>query len=584
MRKVTLIFAVVFLMGFAAWAQHPPPNHSGVSAVRYTHPIQTNLAATSEDSAIYEEIAFIPKGPGGVHYRGDSPGSEMAPQGPGALAVDGSGGFWLLDTVAGHVLHLDSNGSVTANLDLSKDLIHGAALSSQRVGRSQEERIAVYDLGAEAPRVLQYDQYGRELSRVDLPLDWTGSLQKVALNTDGSFDAFLVAGEDIGRYRVNTQREKTAYMKVADPNRGLFGYWGIETDPAGKWSDHIRTVDPDNVPAEKEYLGQSAKGDRFFRVGEFAGDAEGNMYVDITIQRFRKNGKFSGIARVPVREQYVPVESNDGIAFDPLTGNVYVLVPRPTGASIRRLEFVQNLEPLPPMMRPVAPRAAELVITANSIGTNQMIATSNSYCNSGTVRVPASAVPNDSTTTGRTSPSSYYMSTSGGNYGVPYSYGGFDTFANFATHMSQATASNHYKAGDVDTTQQISHSGTGASQWSGKPYFGVDCSGFVSRCWGLSSKQNTTTLLNYVFNYCPARFQQGDIMDRPGHHVRMYVDSATSLSSTGYYRYAESLGYYYGPWIYPYRISSQVSEGYAQYRFSGATSTSYYASVTSCPR
>lgn len=80
------------------------------------------------------------------------------------------------------------------------------------------------------------------------------------------------------------------------------------------------------------------------------------------------------------------------------------------------------------------------------------------------------------------------MSTSGGNYGVPYSFGGFDTLSIFATHMSGATSTNHWKAGDVDTTQQIYPSGTGATHWTGKPFFRVDCRGFVSRCWGLSQK------------------------------------------------------------------------------------------------
>jgi hypothetical protein len=582
MRNITIIFVAALLISLTAWAQHAPRNFFGVSAIQYTHPVQPKAATTtvSGDSRGYE-VAFIPRGLGGVHYRGDAPGNERAPQGPAALVVDGMGGFWVLDTVVGHVLHLDSKGNLIADLDLSKDLVHGAALSSQRIGRSQEERIAVYDLGVKAPRVIEYDQSGTQMVLVNLPLDWMGSLQKIFLNADGSFDAFLVAGNNFGRYRVSEDRGQIAYAKVSDSKP--FSYWGVESDPTAKWLDHIRTVDPDNVAAEKEYLGQSANGDRFFRVGEFAGDAEGNMYVDVTIQRFRQDGSFSGMARVPVREQYIPVESNDGIAFDASTGSIYVLVPRPSGASIRQLKLVEHLEPLPPIVRPATSTSVGRAATY-SIGTGTMIKTSNSYCNAGTVWVPASAVPNDSTTTGRTSPSLWYMSTSGGYYGVPYSFGGFDTLANFATHMSQATAANHYKAGDVDTTQQIFTTGMEASQWTGQPYFGVDCSGFVSRCWGLQTKEGTTSLLNYVSPNFPTTLQQGDIMDKSGTHVRMYVDSATSPSSSAYYIYAESYGDPYGPWIHTYRISDQVSQGYVQYRYGGAAWTGYYPSVTSCPR
>ena len=75
--------------------------------------------------------------------------------------MDGTGGFWVLDTVSGHVLHLDSTGKVIVNLNLSKDLIHGVTLATQRVGRSQEERFAVYDLGVGAPRVIQYNKYAK---------------------------------------------------------------------------------------------------------------------------------------------------------------------------------------------------------------------------------------------------------------------------------------------------------------------------------------------------------------------------------------------------------------------------------------
>src|SRR4051812_42494056 len=114
MRNVTIIFAVAFLVGLATWAQHAPPNLSGVPVIQYTHPVQPKVATTSEDSTGYE-VAFIPKGPGGVHYFGDAPGSERAPQGPGALAVDGAGGFWVLDTVVSHLLHLNATGKTIAN-------------------------------------------------------------------------------------------------------------------------------------------------------------------------------------------------------------------------------------------------------------------------------------------------------------------------------------------------------------------------------------------------------------------------------------------------------------------------------------
>src|SRR5436305_985019 len=307
---------------------------SGVPIVQYTHPVQIRAPIYRKS---WSDVAFVPKGDGGVHYRGDLPGSEMLPQGPEALAVDRSGGFWLLDTVSGHILHLSRTGSVIADFDKSADLIHGAALALGQVGASKQEVIAVLDRGTKLPRVLEYNRQGVKISETNLPIEWSGCIHQIALNSDGSFDTFVVAGE-IGRYRVSTKDGSTSYFRVPS-----LGYWGMGDGSAIELSGHkILPVDPDNLVMEKQLLGATPQGDRLFRVGEFAGDAEGNIYVDVTVQRFRSDGRVD-MARVPVRDQYVPVDSNDGIAIDPRTGELFALVPRPKGAWIRRLEFVDHL-------------------------------------------------------------------------------------------------------------------------------------------------------------------------------------------------------------------------------------------------
>jgi len=53
---------------------------------------------------------------------------------------------------------------------------------------------------------------------------------------------------------------------------------------------------------------------------------------------------------------------------------------------------------------------------------------------------------------------------------------------------------------------------------------GVDCSGFVSQCWGLTSKRSTSTL-PAICVPLPSwdDLRPGDIVDRPGSHVRLFV-------------------------------------------------------------
>jgi cell wall-associated NlpC family hydrolase len=550
---------------------------SGVPLVRFTHPVRAAVVrqASSETQrqalAGEDDIIFIPKGDGGIHYRGDQPGSEMLPQGPAAFAVDRFGEFWLLDTVSGHVLHLSRGGKIVGNFDKSGELMQPIAIAVGRVGASKRDGFAVLDSGITTPRVLQYDRRGAKVSETPLPLDWAGSIHQISLNDDGSFDVFVVAG-DSGRYHFFSRRGRTTYARVAD-----LGYAGPDEDLAPGLT--VAPVDPDNHVMEQHLLHVAADGERLIRVGEIAGDKQGNIYVDVTVRRLRADGT-SSVARIPVREQYVPVEGNDGIATDPRTDDVYMLVTREDGVAIRRLEFVDHLEPLPPIDQPrivsamMIPHAA-----AASLNTCSMIAVGNDYCSSATW-VPTCAVANDTSSIGRTKPS--YMS-SAGYYGVPYSWGGFDNRPNFAVHMSGATTTNHYKAGDVDETQQISYTGTGPTNWTGKPFFGVDCSGFISRAWNLTSKRSTTTLLDYVSGGTLTTFQQGDIMDYAGHHVMMYIDAATSPTSTGYYRYEEARGIPYGVELTTHQLSSLYAGGYKHYRYAGAVANACCVTVTSCP-
>lgn len=66
-------------------------------------------------------------------------------------------------------------------------------------------------------------------------------------------------------------------------------------------------------------------------------------------------------------------------------------------------------------------------------------------------------------------------------YQVPYCWGGWDSLSGFDTKIKDG-----YAAGNVCTNAPGYVGGTA----------GVYCSGFVSRCWGLSQKYNTTGLMN----------------------------------------------------------------------------------------
>ncbi|HID94488.1 MAG TPA: hypothetical protein EYP53_00330, partial [Candidatus Latescibacteria bacterium] len=70
---------------------------------------------------------------------------------------------------------------------------------------------------------------------------------------------------------------------------------------------------------------------------------------------------------------------------------------------------------------------------------------------------------------------------------------------------------------------------------------GIDCSGLVSRCWGLSSKYGTWTLQDITTEISKSQLLKGDILNYLGHHVRIYY-SSTGISPSDKVFVYEALG------------------------------------------
>lgn len=105
---------------------------------------------------------------------------------------------------------------------------------------------------------------------------------------------------------------------------------------------------------------------------------------------------------------------------------------------------------------------------------------------------------------------------------VPYCWGGWDLSSTFNSLMS-----SRYDAGDINTK-------TGGKQPSTA---GVDCSGLVSRLWGLGTKRNTSTVPGIGLGATDVSYylglpgsageRMGDLYLDPGSHA-MFVDYRTS--------------------------------------------------------
>jgi hypothetical protein len=99
--------------------------------------------------------------------------------------------------------------------------------------------------------------------------------------------------------------------------------------------------------------------------------------------------------------------------------------------------------------------------------------------------------------------------------GVPYKWGGFDSLESFERGVKAGKA-----AGDLYNAEKRRLGGKAVSGSA----VGLDCSGFISRCWRLEEKQSTSSLpaLCVKLNSL-AELRPGDALNQPGGHVVLFV-------------------------------------------------------------
>jgi hypothetical protein len=101
----------------------------------------------------------------------------------------------------------------------------------------------------------------------------------------------------------------------------------------------------------------------------------------------------------------------------------------------------------------------------------------------------------------------------GTNVSMPYCWGGWST-----QEQHIAAMANCKSAGDICSANGGGCSGGGAGLSCAS---GHDCSGLVSRAWGLTSKQSTSTLPGLSTAIPLSQVQPGDIVNIAGSHVRL---------------------------------------------------------------
>ena len=104
------------------------------------------------------------------------------------------------------------------------------------------------------------------------------------------------------------------------------------------------------------------------------------------------------------------------------------------------------------------------------------------------------------------------------NVGVPYMWGGFSSLREFRDGIKKG-----YYAGDVYTQEKRRLLENAVSRHA----VGIDCSGLISRCWGLERSYSTRELPGLCVPLASYEdLQPGDILNSHNNHVLLFKEFA----------------------------------------------------------
>jgi hypothetical protein len=296
-----------------------------------------------------------------------------------------------------------------------------------------------------------------------------------------------------------TVRVISTGLNQADPRRGQLDVDGVPID-----------ITMTHELGSLAILG-FASDDSFFVLAEKV-VVQDTLQVDQTVRHYDAQGVLLGLARVPLQDQFAYVEHNVTVGAD---DGVYALVTRPDRLEVQRLHFVPSLAPiLPEAAAAVAASPPGLLAAATpcTIDPATVVRTAWRYRDNQTFLSDANI---NGPCADRGKPR--YLGAPGEYTSVAYDWGGFDTVAEFNHFMQQGFQAGDFTIGPVQPCSR-----------------GVDCSGFVCRCWGLTSKRNTDGLPD-VCQRLPARqaLKQGDILNSPRTGGKGHVTLFSHIDARG---------------------------------------------------
>lgn len=440
-------------------------------------------------------------------------GESTEPWGPAGIVVADDGTVWIADGASHRVVGFDMSGQPRGTIDVSSKVVGIGGLATHG------SNLVVLDAAAPHPAVVVVDTRSGHLVK-EIPLPPTARLESglsgVATEPDGTIVAQLEGGtQGVSVGNVSTASRVTAGDSLPTTVTHT-GAGTIELAAHTDWRQPLTVRINDNpISIEapgREIAGQIAgatKSQVFMRVVESSQAAPtGEILVDSTVKMFDNRGVSTGEARIPKGSMI----RNSKITISP-QGAIIALIADTSAVSVVELGVVPPgtlNEAIPELPEPEQILRGENGKSLSAcVSRTTMAARDEAYRSN---RKALSATNISGACTGRAKPR--YLGAAGTYSSVPYKWGGFDTVASFNSHMSPQTG----RAGDISTGSSLTCA------------YGVDCSGFVSRVWGLSSKYGTSTLPQVSGTIPRSWLMPFDVFNKSG-HVMFYRSKTTS----GYY-------------------------------------------------
>lgn len=461
----------------------------------------------------YETVLELEVGEQGITY-GNRDAPELVTWGPTALDAEGDT-IWIADAARSRVraydrptrtwvedVELDALTQRIADVEAIDGTLYvlDNAGDVELLRVSADGSVAIVELPPGVAQLggvrgLAEDQDGSLL----FVLDGADPFMRV-LSPQGELDLTPLSGLSIDGARVTG----TAADLSNDPRRGVVSLGGFVVDeitvgasltgvePIGVWSD-----------------GRFAVSVREMAV------ADGELVLDETVRVYDAEGTFLREARLDSPAEALYVDNRFALTPD---GGVLALSTREDRVEVRQLEF--SSAGLPRVLPPSP------VLFAENDGSGPILDNDDHVpgsCRSGgsmhlealryaSVHLQYSEDNVAGECTSRGAPG--WASSPGSYTGVAYDWAGFDSLDEYEAQLSWGL-----QAGDI--------SPSGEGQTCSR---GVDCGGFVSRVWGLDARETSATLRGIAGVVGNNEIMTGDIADRPGEHVRMFLGGGPGAS------------------------------------------------------